>query len=52
MPLIRAVEVLQVDLPPKVLRTDAIPPEAPGLGIDWDWQALERRAVTRAQVGA
>ena len=30
----------------------AIPPEAPGLGIDWDWQALECRAVTRAQVGA
>jgi L-alanine-DL-glutamate epimerase-like enolase superfamily enzyme len=25
----------------------ATPPEAPGLGIDWDWPELERRAVAR-----
>ena len=28
----------------------AIAPSAPGLGIDWDWPAIERRAVARARV--
>jgi L-alanine-DL-glutamate epimerase-like enolase superfamily enzyme len=26
----------------------AIPPDAPGLGIEWDWAAIERRVVSRA----
>jgi len=26
----------------------AIPPDAPGLGIEWDWTAIERRVVSRA----
>jgi len=26
----------------------AIPPSTPGLGIDWDWQAIDRHAVARA----
>jgi L-alanine-DL-glutamate epimerase-like enolase superfamily enzyme len=25
----------------------ATPPEAPGLGIAWDWPELERRALAR-----
>ena len=29
----------------------AIPPELPGLGIGWDWQALDTRAVSRSQIG-
>ena len=29
----------------------AIPPETPGLGIDWDWAEIERRAVARRDVG-
>jgi L-alanine-DL-glutamate epimerase-like enolase superfamily enzyme len=29
----------------------AIPPSAPGLGIDWDLDAIERLAVARATVG-
>ena len=29
----------------------AIPPESPGLGIDWDVAAIERLAVARATVG-
>jgi L-alanine-DL-glutamate epimerase-like enolase superfamily enzyme len=28
----------------------AIPPDTPGLGIDWDWQAIERRTSARATV--
>jgi L-alanine-DL-glutamate epimerase-like enolase superfamily enzyme len=28
----------------------AIPPDEPGLGIDWDFPAIERRAVARATV--
>jgi L-alanine-DL-glutamate epimerase-like enolase superfamily enzyme len=28
----------------------AIPPQAPGLGIDWDFAAIERAAVARAVV--
>ncbi|CAG0971546.1 L-talarate/galactarate dehydratase [Burkholderiales bacterium] len=28
----------------------AIPPDGPGLGIDWDFAAIERRAVARATV--
>jgi L-alanine-DL-glutamate epimerase-like enolase superfamily enzyme len=28
----------------------AIPPDTPGLGIDWDWQAIERRTVARAAI--
>ncbi len=28
----------------------AIPPSAPGLGIDWDWAAIDRLAVARATV--
>ena len=30
----------------------AVPPETPGLGIAWDWPALEARAVARARIGA
>jgi L-alanine-DL-glutamate epimerase-like enolase superfamily enzyme len=30
----------------------AVPPAAPGLGIAWDWPALEARAVARARIGA
>jgi L-alanine-DL-glutamate epimerase-like enolase superfamily enzyme len=30
----------------------AIPPDEPGLGIDWDFAAIERRAVARATVAA
>jgi L-alanine-DL-glutamate epimerase-like enolase superfamily enzyme len=29
----------------------AVPPAAPGLGIAWDWPALEARAVARARIG-
>jgi L-alanine-DL-glutamate epimerase-like enolase superfamily enzyme len=29
----------------------AIPPATPGLGIDWDFAAIERQAVARATVG-
>ena len=25
----------------------AIPPQAPGLGIEWDWPAIERACVAR-----
>jgi L-alanine-DL-glutamate epimerase-like enolase superfamily enzyme len=28
----------------------AIAPATPGLGIDWDWSAIERHAVARAAV--
>jgi L-alanine-DL-glutamate epimerase-like enolase superfamily enzyme len=28
----------------------AIPPDTPGLGIDWDWHAIERRTVARAAI--
>jgi L-alanine-DL-glutamate epimerase-like enolase superfamily enzyme len=28
----------------------AIPPQAPGLGIDWDFAAIERAAVARASI--
>ena len=30
----------------------AIPPDEPGLGIEWDFAAIERRAVARATVAA
>ena len=30
----------------------AVPPEQPGLGIDWDFAAIERRAVARATIAA
>ena len=30
----------------------ATPPNAPGLGIDWDFAAIDRQAVGRASVGA
>ena len=30
----------------------AIPPDTPGLGIDWDLAAIERRAVARAAIAA
>jgi len=30
----------------------AVPPDEPGLGIDWDFAAIERRAVARATVAA
>jgi L-alanine-DL-glutamate epimerase-like enolase superfamily enzyme len=30
----------------------AIPPDAPGLGIEWDFAAIERQAVARAHIGA
>jgi L-alanine-DL-glutamate epimerase-like enolase superfamily enzyme len=29
----------------------AIPPNAPGLGIAWDFAAIDRLAVARASVG-
>ena len=29
----------------------AIAPEAPGLGIDWNFAAIERLAVARATIG-
>jgi L-alanine-DL-glutamate epimerase-like enolase superfamily enzyme len=29
----------------------AVPPQGPGLGIDWDFNAIERAAVARAVVG-
>jgi L-alanine-DL-glutamate epimerase-like enolase superfamily enzyme len=29
----------------------AIAPDAPGLGIDWDFAAIERLAVARATIG-
>lgn len=28
----------------------AVPPASPGLGIDWDWAAIDRRATARATV--
>jgi len=28
----------------------AVPPDAPGLGIDWDWPAMERQAAARATI--
>jgi L-alanine-DL-glutamate epimerase-like enolase superfamily enzyme len=28
----------------------AIPPDAPGLGIEWDFAAIDRMAVARATV--
>jgi L-alanine-DL-glutamate epimerase-like enolase superfamily enzyme len=28
----------------------AIPPDTPGLGIDWDWRAIEGRTVARAAI--
>jgi L-alanine-DL-glutamate epimerase-like enolase superfamily enzyme len=28
----------------------AIPPSSPGLGLDWDWQAIDRHAVARAAI--
>ena len=28
----------------------AVPPSSPGLGIDWDFAAIERAAVARATV--
>jgi L-alanine-DL-glutamate epimerase-like enolase superfamily enzyme len=30
----------------------AIPPQTPGLGIDWDWAAIEKRAVYRQTITA
>ena len=30
----------------------AVPPDAPGLGIDWDFAAIDRLATTRSSVGA
>jgi L-alanine-DL-glutamate epimerase-like enolase superfamily enzyme len=30
----------------------AVPPETPGLGIDWDFAAIDKRAVARATIGA
>jgi L-alanine-DL-glutamate epimerase-like enolase superfamily enzyme len=29
----------------------AVPPSSPGLGIDWDFAAVERVAVARATIG-
>ena len=28
----------------------AVPPQSPGLGIDWDFAAIERAAVARATI--
>jgi L-alanine-DL-glutamate epimerase-like enolase superfamily enzyme len=28
----------------------AMPPEAPGLGIEWDYAAIERACVARANI--
>ena len=30
----------------------AVPPAAPGLGIDWDYAAVDRTAVARATLGS
>ena len=30
----------------------AVPPATPGLGIDWNWAAIERDAVARFDTGA
>jgi L-alanine-DL-glutamate epimerase-like enolase superfamily enzyme len=30
----------------------AVAPSAPGLGIEWNWSAIEARAVARARVPA
>jgi len=30
----------------------AVPPGEPGLGIEWDFAAIERRAVARATIAA
>ncbi|HVL58636.1 MAG TPA: mandelate racemase/muconate lactonizing enzyme family protein [Burkholderiaceae bacterium] len=30
----------------------AIPPSTPGNGIDWDWEAIEQRAVCRRRIGS
>jgi L-alanine-DL-glutamate epimerase-like enolase superfamily enzyme len=32
-------------------RGHAVPPAAPGLGIDWDWAAIERQATRRFRIG-
>ena len=29
----------------------AIPPDSPGIGIDWDWQAIDRQARVRRVIG-
>ena len=29
----------------------AVPPSAPGLGIDWDWEAIDRQASVRRAIG-
>ena len=31
-------------------RGHAVPPAAPGLGIDWDWAAIERQATRRSRI--
>jgi L-alanine-DL-glutamate epimerase-like enolase superfamily enzyme len=31
--------------PMRIADGHAIPPDAPGLGIAWDWKAIERQAV-------
>jgi L-alanine-DL-glutamate epimerase-like enolase superfamily enzyme len=30
----------------------AVPPQTPGLGIDWDWQTIDRRVVASASLNA
>jgi L-alanine-DL-glutamate epimerase-like enolase superfamily enzyme len=30
----------------------AVPPSAPGIGIDWDWDAIDRQAIARRSIGA
>ena len=46
----------QLDLvtaaPIRIVGGKAIPSDAPGLGIDWDFAALERSIVHRASHGA
>ena len=54
MPNSRWLEYIpQLDLvtasPIRIEDGKAIPSEAPGLGIDWDWAALERSIVHRQQ---
>ena len=30
----------------------AIPPDTPGLGIAWDWQAISQRQITHLEIKA
>jgi L-alanine-DL-glutamate epimerase-like enolase superfamily enzyme len=36
----------------RVLDGFAIPPDAPGLGIAWDWAAITARQITQLEIQA